>query len=353
MAGLVVACVLSSLGCQPAHTTQRVYDGQSFDGPYIEPETYAAYAEGSYLEARGEWREAEHAYRRALARDSKSPAIWTRLGVIACQAELKRALGNFQTDGVSREYAPAWAERAHCLHRHGKREDALESARRAILLDPGNARANLLIADVYRELSRPEKSRAWLFAWLLRDPRASSHSLALYERAKLLDDTTLGRLALAETRRRAELGAADVSGIVPPRSAPSPRAEPGRAVHAALHAGDLSEARVAASEQGLSMLDLALLAASNGQPALALTQAELVLAADPENGDAVVAALFASALLGDPAKFEALLERIQKSTLPGMEPARIMTELLRWQVGDVAAEKWTEAYRRAKGSTSP
>ena len=57
-------------------------NGRTVNGAYIEPEAYAAYTEGAYREARGEWAAAERAYRSAIEEDPDSPGIWLRLGVL-------------------------------------------------------------------------------------------------------------------------------------------------------------------------------------------------------------------------------------------------------------------------------
>lgn len=338
------AYALGGAGCASHQSTHRVFEGHSVAGRYIEPQAYAAYAEGSYLEARGSWEEAEQAYRRALARDPSSPGIWTRLGVIACRGELKNALQHFQTDGVGRDYAPAWAGRAACLRAQGRHLEALESARRALELDPDNAQVNLLIADLYQQQSRPRSSRAWLFAWLLRDPNAASHWQAILERAELLGDTALQRLALAEATRTFQPTLEARSRPAAPQGAAFPEVE------LALEAGDLFRARIRANERGLAPLGLALLAIAKGRPDFGLAQAELILDADPKNSDALVAALYASAVLGESGKLDELLARAPESRLPNAESARQMAELLRWHVGDTAAEQWARAYSRVQAA---
>lgn len=347
VAQVVGACSLWMLGCGSTQSTHRVFAGRTVAGPYIEPQAYAAYAEGSYLEARGDWAAAERAYQRALESDPDSPGIWTRLGAIACRRDLESALERFQTDGLGNAYAPAWAERARCLREHGHEVGALESARRAVELDPGNAEANLLIADIYGAQAQPGRASAWLFAWLLRDPGAASQWRALRERGVILKDPALEGLALAEVSRRGEVGALDDSSPIRSPASQGPGAWP--EVEAALRAGDVSLARTRAGERGVSTQALALFAIENGHPSMGLAQAELLLAADPDDGNALVTALFASALLGDAAKFAELLHHVRGHELPEAELAQQMAELLRWYVGDVAAEQWQVAYRRAKG----
>ncbi len=335
---LVLAC-----GTRPG--TERIFDGRTVNGPYIEPSTYAAYTDGAYLEARGEWAAAEEAYRRALKQDPESPPIWTRLGVILCRTDLARAVEAFQEATERSGYGAAWAARARCLHSHQRSSEALESAKIAIGLERDNADANLLIAEIYREQARPASARAWLFAWLLLDADALSHWKALSEQAILLADEALSLLIKSELERRAQVGSeVGVAAL----AALQPRGlEPGRHadLEAAVSRGDLAAARSSAHAAGVSELDLAQLALDLGSPALAASQAQLVLAADPQNADAWIIALSAAALGANEQDIKRLLTESGGSRLPSAELARRMTELLRWWIDEAAAAAWAEAYQ--------
>lgn len=305
------ACLGGLLGCGPNQSTQRVYHGRLVAGPYVEPEAYAAFAEGVYLEARGDWDGARSAYRRARSRDPDSPGIAARLGALACRTSLEAALEELETDGIARDYAPAWAERARCLLAHRDPARALEAAYRAVMLEPGNPEANLAIAQIHREQGRPELARAWLFAWLLDDPDAAAHRDALGEQATLLGDASLARL-VAERRR------------------PDPDEPAGADAHA------LSRPSERARE-----------ALRRGEPGVAGRHAALALDANPADADAVVLALLAASLEPDDARFADVLRRAQVSaTPPDPASARGMAELLRARVGDDAAERWLAALRR-------
>ncbi len=308
IAALVTA--VAWLGCGTTQTTQRVIHGRVVEGPYIEPQAYAAFAEGVYLEERGDWAGATRAYRRAQARDPDSPSIATRLGAISCRESLEAGLAELETSGLARDHAPAWAERARCLHRHGDRVRALEAARRAVMLDPGNAGANLLTAELHREAGRPERARAWLFAWALSDPAAAAHSGAIHREAELLGDDALAALITALARRfHADAGDA----AAPTEASPAPRA----------------------------LLELA-----RGRPEQAAALAQLGVDANPEDPDALVAALVATSLLGDETRFATLLRGARANSAPRSEAATALAELLRARVGDEAAERWLAAYRR-------
>jgi tetratricopeptide (TPR) repeat protein len=312
LASLGACSLLGLLGCGSMQTTQRVFHGRVVVGPYVEPEAYAAFAEGVYLEQRGDWAGAASAYRRARSRDPDSPGIAARLGAIACHTSLEAALDEFQTSGIARDYAPAWAERARCLLAHHDPARALEAARRAVMLDSNNPDANLSIAQIYREQGRPELSRAWLFAWALGDPNTGAYRDAILEQARLLGDGALAALITSVEGHAAD-DPSSTADLAPP---PSPTR-------------------------------LAQLAIARGEPESAAQHAALALDADPEDADALVIALLAASLEQDEGRFEQLLGRARASAVPP-EPdvAAWMAELLRARVGEDAAERWLAAHRR-------
>jgi tetratricopeptide (TPR) repeat protein len=304
----LAACALGLLGCGATQTTQRVFHGNVVVGPYIEPEAYAAFAEGAYLEQRGDWDGAAAAYRRARARDPDSPGIAARLGAIACRTSLEAALDEFQTSGIARDYAPAWAERARCLLAHRDSARALEAARRAVMLDKNNADANLSIAQIHREQGQPERARTWLLAWALGDPGASAYRDSIAEQARLLGDNALA-LWIASLGR----DASDDSSGAEPDTPRSPR----RLAQRAIAAGQLP----AAAEHAAMALD-----------------------ADPADPNALVIALLAASLAPDEARFAELLARARASASPPeADVAAWMAELIRVRVGD---ERWLAAHRR-------
>ena len=307
----LAACALGVLGCGSTQTTARVFDGHLVVGPYVEPEAYAAFAEGVYLESHGEWEAAASAYRRARSRDPDSPGIAARLGAIACRTSLEAALDEFRTSSIARDYAPAWAERARCLLAHHDPARALEAAQRAVRLDPNNPDANLCVAQIHRERGQPERARAWLFAWALGDPEAAARRAAIDEQARLLGDEALSRLVASQQRR----AASDSE-----RAEDTPRPSPMR---------------------------LAELALARGEPGIASQHAALALEANPGDADARIVALFAASLAPDEARFLELLRGARASTeAPGAEASAWMAELLRARVGDDAAQRWLAAQRR-------
>jgi len=313
--GASIVGLIGLSACGSTQSTQRVFHGHVVVGPYVEPEAYAAFAEGVYLEARGDWDGAARAYHRARDRDPDSPGIAARLGAIACRTSLEGALEEFQTSGIAIEYAPAWAERARCLLMHRDPTRALEAARRAVMLDPQNPDANLTIAQLHREQGRPEQARAWLFAWALGDPHAVAYREAIAEQARLLGDGALA-LWVADLDRPA-----------------------------------LNEPDAARDAEPSSPTELARRAIARGEPEVAGRYAALALDANPRDADALVLALLAASRESSDARFGEVLRRAQASTKPPDSAAAAwMAELLRARIGDDAAERWLAALRRVSAS---
>jgi tetratricopeptide (TPR) repeat protein len=318
-------------------------NGRSVDGAHIEPEAYAAYTEGAYREARGEWVAAERAYRTALEEDPGSPGIWLRLGVLACRTELARALDDFRSADTHGAAAEVSFERARCLHRHGQLAAARREAEHAVQLDPQDGAANLFMAALYRQSSRPDTARHWLFAWLLLAPDVAVYRAELLKEVELLGDPELSALANEKLTRSLRGNISDAVSAVTPRSAPS-SAPPD--VLDALRSGDLATARLRASILGASFLELALWAIENGRPDLGFVQAETEVAANPSDPDAIVVALLAAHLSNNYTGLQNILRRAQSCPLPRAKLSSALTELLRTYVGDDAAERWREAYLR-------
>jgi tetratricopeptide (TPR) repeat protein len=340
----LLGCTLLCLACSASRSTERVFNGRTLPGHYIEPEAYAAFTRGAYHEARGEWTEAERAYRQALRSDGESPDIWTRLGALACRTDLEQAIEHFDQAGVREDYAPAWAERARCLDAHQKLDAALEAARHAIQLDPEDRDMNLLVARLYHATAKDEQARAWLFAWLLREPQLGGRDTDLLEQSSRLGDATLSALLHGELARRRRITAEQLADTSALAARPS---ETAGGVLGALRAGDLAAARLAAAHAKISPLELALLAIENGRPELGLAQAQLLLAADPHDADVLIVALDAASLSGNEASFRALLRGAVNSELPALQRAKVLSKLLHSRIGSLAADHWQDAYLRA------
>lgn len=329
----------SLAACGAHHRTQRVFDGRTVEGHYIEPTAYAAYAEGSFLEARGELDAAERAYQRALHEDPHGAPIWTRLGALRCRRSLDAALDAFER-AAEEDPAAGWTERARCLAHHHDAERALVAAARAVAVDAESSEANLLYADLLIRGGERDRASAWLFAWLCFAPDAAPHWKAVEDRSKQLGDAVLARLARERANPwHSNADTERASGTV----------EAG-AVSTALLDADIETARARASAAGWSPSRFALAALESGRAEVALVEAETVLAADPTNGDALATALFAAAALGDTQRFQRLLHGAEPGTLegPSDRAASLLKNLIAWFVDSGAADAWWTAQAAAR-----
>jgi tetratricopeptide (TPR) repeat protein len=317
--------------------------GRTVEGREVSDDAYAAYARGAYLEARGQAEAAIQAYQGALSADGNSPAIWTRLGALYCRArpgDADDAFGEALT--LDADYAPAWLERASCRQARGQLEPALGDARTAVRLDPGGSAANLLVVSLLRAEGHLREARAWLLALVLLAPEPTPHWTALRALAEASHDAPLGAYAAAELRRRAERRAPP-SQDERASSAQAPSSE----LVTAMRAGDLVQARAVAASEHIDARRLGLLAAASGYPELAERQATLVLEADPDDPDALIAALTAAETSGATERALSLLQRASTERRPSPLGARLLGDLLRWLVGEDAARAWQEAYERS------
>lgn len=272
--------LLGSWGCAVLEPrVVRSVDGVASEGRFIEADAYALYAVAALREARGQWSEALELYQRALAIDARGPEIRTRIGAVACklrQAALadRAFAAALSSDG---SYGPLWFEVAQCRKSRADIVGAQAAASEALRLDPERAEVSLLAAEL-AEL-RGDHSAAWRIRDALAthapDSLAAQEAiLAAAERARDPARALRARQALSDLRRRNA-------------SAAAPRGVPGAL--GALERGDVTAARQIA---------------------------ELLLGADPSNGDALVLALCAADLEQDNAAFARLLEQARAPGTP-------------------------------------
>jgi hypothetical protein len=118
------------------------------------------------------------------------------------------------------------------------------------------------------------------------------------------------------------------------------RANASRSLERAFSDRDLAAARAAALELGISRSALAL-AAATAAPELALEQAFAILAADPTDSDALIAALTAADRLGDSAQFERALQLFAGDPLaPSPRARELFVEVLARHAGPAGLEAW-------------
>ena len=295
------------LACLARGPVTRVADGETIEGRAIEPEAYAAYLRASVLEARGDAPGAVAELERALDEDPESPEIVTRIARLLCakggatREAAEEALDSFDDAlALDATYAPAWLGLAECRERLGNRPGALEAARVAAYYDPSSCAATSTVARLLFALGRPNDAFTWLEALVTLFPKSREAEQALLDAAVERNDRA--RAARARSALAA-LGTAD-------------RKARDAALDEAIRRGDLGAARSLAVRLSIRPSSLALFLLDRSAPSLALEQARLVLAADPSDSDAWIAALAAADELGDDAAFSDALRMLDPDPLP-------------------------------------
>lgn len=321
------ALLAAACASHPSSVT-RLADGIPYQSRYVPPEAYAAYARASLLEADGQLRAALRGYRRALRLDPGAPGIQTRIGTVSCRLSTragddwaKAAEQAFQEALESDpELSIAWLERARCRDRLGDLDVALRSALKGASIDPASLEGALLVADLADRAGRPDLSQAFLEELVARFPESRTAWRSLLDHAR-----RSRHAAELHRARRAlfALGEAQVSR------------EP--ELYERLRAGDLEGARRQAVAAGLGPGRLAVRALEAGALELSRAQAALVLAADPDDSDAWIAALVLADLEGDAERFRTTaLAAPERPTPPSPEALQALDRLLRRRLGEAA-----------------
>ena len=79
--------------CAGAPDVTRIVDGHVLEGPFVEPEAYAAFLRGAIAEERGDLPSALREYEAILSVDDDNPEIWTRIGAVRCRTDPRDAEG--------------------------------------------------------------------------------------------------------------------------------------------------------------------------------------------------------------------------------------------------------------------
>ena len=282
--------VLICAGCaEGASGVTRMADGVRYEGRFISPEAYSAYALGIEYETRGELAKALSWYSEARAEDPESPEIWARIGAVQCfatePARGPSAAAHAFENGVrlGPSYYGNYFERARCAERARAFDAGLTDATAAVARRPGDEPANLLVARLLLAVGRSADARAWLEAF------ASYHELS-----------PAMKRALEAARKPPNPTPQAPAKAAPPAAARS-------AAFAELRAGKLEAAR---------------------------HQAEIELGADPTNSDAWIALLCACDTLRDEACFDRALEQLRSPSLSASDGAlAFLNELLARRTG--------------------
>lgn len=338
----IAALVLAGSACHygRGHVV-RVVDGQEIEGPFVSVEAYVAYARAAELEAKGRTEEALGAYEFLLQIDSGSVQPWTRIGALSCQSSWAEAEPAFREAlELDASYEPLWVELARCHLRHGRLQAAEQAANRAVKLAPTDFDANILLVQALERAGRIRQASRWLRGFALQGGATVpvQRELVAFERRH---GALLPRLTSSDQ------GSPETAGARAPGEDPKGEAplQPLAAVDFHLSRSELAEARRHAAAAGLTHAEVALRAVALGRSDIALSQAWLVLGADPTNADAWIAALAAADLERDPGELERAVECLApETTRPGRLGALLLAEVLLRREGPGAAASFLEGY---------
>jgi tetratricopeptide (TPR) repeat protein len=318
--------------------------GHRVQGRFVADEAYAAYLKGVVLETQGKIDLAMAAYGEAIEHDPESAELWTRLGVLRCSEAVKNG-GPVKTAGpwdaftraseIDPTYEETWTERARCHLKRGELDGAGRAARIAVSLDPDRPEPAVLFALVLERQGQVDEARRWLDGLVARDPWSIvAHESMVAFAARTHDDVR------RQTSEEALLK------LRPPRADGAARRDSASLseVDAAIERGEFERARRLALVARISSGALALRAAAAGSVSFARAQAELVLAADPADGDARVAATVAADLERDDVALERAVSAIPRVAAPLSPLATLlMGELLGRRIGAEAQRAWMQA----------
>ena len=285
-ASVALAFVFGLAGCAHYEVT-RIYGGRVRAERFIDEVAYREFLVGAELEERGEWSAAAAAYRRALSDDPESVEAWVRVGAVACRMGADPSVSFAEAERLDASFAPLWRGRADCARALGR--PVHEATSRAFLLDPEDEETALEHARSLVESGAIVRAR-----WLLRELAVRHPASLTVWRAILARAVATGDLAWqhAAEARLSELD---------PRRAPV-ASDAIAAIEAALVAGDSARAAALAQAGRLGAAGFVGLAIVVGDPALAVTVAERVLAADPDATDVRLLGALAADLARDAAR---------------------------------------------------
>jgi tetratricopeptide (TPR) repeat protein len=337
---LVFAASLAT-GCASSTKVTRSVGGRLVRGRFVTDDAYAAYLRGALLEAQGHREAALVAYTEGVRHDPESPELLTRIGALVCdrtdaaRASAKPGAAFDQAAAIDPAYEEAWTERARCHLKRGQLADAEHAARTAVSLDPDRVETVLLLALVLERQEHIDEAGHWLRGLTVRNPASIEAQEAMLAFAERTHDEA--------SKAGAERALTDLGARANGRTAASGRAAVAD-VDAAIARGAFDEARRLALSARLSSGGLALRAAAVGAVPFAQRQAELVLAANPGDTDARVAAAIAADLMRDD---DALARALSTPPTPPSPVSPLagllMAELLDRRVGADAKNAWIGA----------
>ncbi len=337
-AGVLLLLVVSGCARFGAPVVERAERGERWQGRYIPVAAYAWYARAASFEGRGQLDDAESAYLEAASADPESGSIWAHIGALRCAQKRDDAEEAFdRAMDTGNDGAVVLTLRGRCALVQGRFEDALDDGRAAVQRDPRLIGASLLVVGALRALGRSAEASRYMNALAARYPNARIVQEEQRELARQNGDVFRAQLAIE---------------ALDPEGDSQLAARGHAALDLALMDEDLDLARKRAIVLGVSGSELALRAIALGTPTLAVEQADLVLAASPEDGDARIALLVALERTAQFERLNAVLAQPVSAPAESLLPLAVLLfgELLEHRSGAEAARAWRAAHPVAPSS---
>lgn len=295
-------CVAAPLfvACGGYSTTTRLVNGETLTSNPVAPQAYALYLEATIEEASGNLQRARETYLAATQFEGHNAELWTRVGDLSCRLDLSSADDEFATALEGDQwYAPAWIARSRCELKRGNAKRALEFARQAQVSAADDLETTEAMAVALTRVGDPEAAHRQWVAYTTLHPHdrrgwrrlaASGHEL---------------RKPVWEAWARAALGVEE-----PPAATTitNGQADIPAELVAAILSDDLRAARAFATDHSLPQVVVLEWATKLGRHQMAMTQADVLVAAYPTSSDVRALALLAAARGTDEVRLERWLD---------------------------------------------
>lgn len=295
------------MACGASKPITRDFGARYEQGRVVPGDAYAAALRGAIAEASGDHRLAKREYDRASDLFPDDPELSTRSAAASCALK-PDATALEDVTRAHENYVPAWVALARCYERMGEPGRARGAKTKAASLAPGSEGTTI---DAFAEATFLRDSGASYFAAAVQAGAAGDGPLEVWAYARAADLSMVRRADVARVAsdfvlagrwidarvlavRLVELG---MRGGAPLR-VPSSLGK--LAVDAALLDNDAGAAMARAHALRIPLAEVALRAFVLGRRGLSRSLFSLVLATEPESGDARLAAtLDGEGTLGD------------------------------------------------------
>ncbi|MDX2051422.1 MAG: tetratricopeptide repeat protein [Polyangiaceae bacterium] len=330
-------------GCMAGGQVERLVDGRSQMGGFIDERAYAYYARGRVLELEHSYAEALTYYQLAQEYDPDSVELAVRVGTTLCQLRNSAAFPSFESaKHLDPRYAPLFTELSRCYLLEGDRSEAFAAATKAISLDPNGVGPNQQMLTVLRAENDHLRLSAW-YRSLLAQEALDPWKVRQLEYLAASDEQLLAELWLHS--KKASRSSAESTKLSD------------RGLLGALTSGNDTAFLERSRALNLSDERVIGLLARSGKLALATQLAERRYSDSPRDADTWVQLLWLTTLNGDEARFDGLLAAAPTGTT-GLSPESrtLLSSILASKAGVISASEplpATGSTLRAQQGRSP